>query len=68
MYKGVFLDLDGTTLNNQREMSLKTIETLRRLNKKGFKIVIATGRSSTSVFPYLDTLDFQSGMPLSLCL
>jgi HAD superfamily hydrolase (TIGR01484 family) len=61
MYKGVFLDLDGTTLNSSREISSKTIETLRRLNKKGFRIVIATGRSSSSVFPYFDTLNFEFG-------
>lgn len=61
MFKGAFLDLDGTTLNRSREISQKSIETLRRLNKKGFRIVIATGRASSSVYPYFDKLDFEYG-------
>lgn len=49
MYKAIFLDLDGTLLNSQKEVSNKTIETLQRLVKKGIEIVLVSGRCNKSV-------------------
>lgn len=49
MYKAIFLDMDGTLLNSQKEVSDKTIETLYRLAKKGIEIVLVSGRCNKSI-------------------
>lgn len=47
-YKLVALDLDGTLLRSNHTISEYSKETLRKLDKKGIKVVIATGRSYSS--------------------
>lgn len=42
-------DIDGTLLTSDHKMSEQTIQTLNRLQEKGHKIVIATGRNYGSV-------------------
>ena len=42
--KLVALDLDGTTLNNDRVISERTRKALREADARGVNIVIATGR------------------------
>jgi Cof subfamily protein (haloacid dehalogenase superfamily) len=51
--KCIALDLDGTTLKSNHTLSDKTIETLRRINGEGTRIIVATGRSWMSVEKYL---------------
>ncbi|MBN2617422.1 MAG: HAD family phosphatase [Spirochaetales bacterium] len=48
-YKLVALDLDGTILNSNNIISNYTVEFLKKLNNTGIKIVIATGRSYSSL-------------------
>ncbi|MCT2538172.1 Cof-type HAD-IIB family hydrolase [Aquibacillus koreensis] len=43
--KVVFLDMDGTILNHQNKVTLKTVEAIERVRKSGVKVAIATGRS-----------------------
>lgn len=47
MYKIISLDVDGTLLNSKKEITENTLDTLLDIQKKGVKLVIATGR-----FPY----------------
>lgn len=49
VYKAIFLDMDGTLLNSQKEVSDKTIEILHRLAKKGIEIVLVSGRCNKSI-------------------
>lgn len=44
-YKMVVLDLDGTLLNDNKEISQKNIYILNELHNKNIEIVIATGRN-----------------------
>ena len=44
-YKMVVLDLDGTLLDDKKQISKKNTDMLNKLNKKGIEIVIATGRN-----------------------
>lgn len=44
-YKMVVLDLDGTLLDDEKQISEKNVEILNELHKKGIEIVIATGRN-----------------------
>ena len=40
----IVLDLDGTLLNRERKVSLKSRNYLKKLKEMGYIIVIATGR------------------------
>lgn len=42
--KMIALDLDGTLLNNQSQLSTFTIETIRKVQEAGHTVIIATGR------------------------
>jgi Cof subfamily protein (haloacid dehalogenase superfamily) len=44
MYKLVAIDLDGTLLNNEKEISKRNIKAIREACSKGVKIVICSGR------------------------
>lgn len=44
MQKMIVLDLDGMLLNNERKVSKKSIEYLKKLKEQGYIITIATGR------------------------
>lgn len=44
-YKMVALDLDGTLLNDEKQISDKNIEILNKLHESNVEIVIATGRN-----------------------
>lgn len=59
MYRLVALDLDGTLLNDQKELTESVKETLLRLKARGTTIVISTGRSYQGVQKYLDFLGRQ---------
>lgn len=43
-YKTVILDIDGTLLDDKLRISNKTVNLLRRINKKGISIIFCTGR------------------------
>ena len=42
--KLVAIDLDGTTLNNQSQLTQKTEEAIRKVIEQGHIVSIATGR------------------------
>lgn len=44
MYKALALDLDGTLTNSNKEITLKTKETLFKAMDKGVKVILASGR------------------------
>lgn len=48
--KLIFLDMDGTLLNEKSMVSLNTRETLSKLHAKGMKFAIASGRSINELF------------------
>lgn len=43
-YKLICLDMDGTLLNNNKKISDRTKEAIKKAHKKGVKIAISTGR------------------------
>jgi len=61
-YKLVALDLDGTLLNDDNYISEYTKSILLKLVKKGIYVVIATGRSYSSVKPKIQ--DLKLGHPV----
>ncbi|GIP33921.1 Cof-type HAD-IIB family hydrolase [Paenibacillus sp. J2TS4] len=52
-YKLIALDVDGTLLNDQHELTPRTAELLREIHHAGAEIVLCTGRSPTNAAPYL---------------
>ncbi len=48
-YKAVFIDMDGTLLNKQSQLSERTVSCLKKLAAKGIPAIIATGRPIESI-------------------
>ena len=55
--KMVALDLDGTTLNQDKQISPRTVEDFRRAMETGVHIVVSTGRTFQSLPAQLYTID-----------
>ena len=52
MIKMVNIDLDGTLLDKEGNVSSRTIETFRKAKEKNIQIVITTGRPLKSVITF----------------
>ena len=48
----VNIDLDGTLLNKEGEVSSRTIETFKRAKEKDIELVITTGRPLKSAITF----------------
>ena len=58
--KIIFFDIDGTLVDMQKkQISVKTLEALKQLKRKGIKICIATGRSPVTL-PHFDGIEFDA--------
>ena len=44
MIKAIFVDIDGTLRDSNRNLSVKTIETIKRVSKKGILVILCSGR------------------------
>ncbi|MCI3918980.1 Cof-type HAD-IIB family hydrolase [Paenibacillus sp. TRM 82003] len=63
-YRAVALDLDGTLLNSQGEISEKNKMKLKEISESGVVLVLATGRYFVQMTSILDRLNF-SGVLIS---
>ena len=50
-YKIIVLDIDGTLTNSKKEISPATLEGLIDIQKKGYKVVLASGRPTPGITP-----------------
>ena len=50
-YEIIVLDLDGTLTNSKKEITKPTLEALLDIQKKGKKVVLASGRPTVGVLP-----------------
>jgi Cof subfamily protein (haloacid dehalogenase superfamily) len=55
-YRLLLFDLDGTLLNERREIHKRNLNVMQRLMSQGVLVGLATGRTLRSVAPYVDTL------------
>lgn len=55
-YKMVALDVDGTLINDDHEITPDTMRSVRRLAEQGTEIVLCTGRSPSSTLPLLELI------------
>lgn len=67
MYKLVAIDLDGTLVTDEKELTPKTIETIKKASKKGVKIVLSSGRSFYRLERYIDALDLRKENQYTIC-
>ncbi len=58
-YKLIALDMDGTLLNSENEVSVRTREAILKANDKGAHVVLATGRILTSAMKYASKIDLK---------
>lgn len=56
----IVLDLDGTLLKSNKEISLETKNYLSDLNKKGYKITLASGRPARNILKFQTELNLNS--------
>ena len=54
--KMVAIDIDGTLINDNRQITPKTVAAIKKASQQGIKIVLCTGRPMTGVRAYLDQL------------
>ncbi|NBG89502.1 Cof-type HAD-IIB family hydrolase [Isachenkonia alkalipeptolytica] len=57
-YKLLATDMDGTLLRDNKRISEENIKALEHISKKGVEIVIATGRSYSTLEKYIDLFTF----------
>lgn len=58
-YQLLVLDLDGTLTNSQKEITPFTRHTLIEAQRKGLRLVLASGRPTYGILPLAEQLDMQ---------
>jgi Cof subfamily protein (haloacid dehalogenase superfamily) len=58
-YKLIALDVDGTLINNQYQITERTIHTIKEVHRKGARVVLCTGRGPASTLPLLKLLGLE---------
>ena len=56
-FKLLVLDVDGTLLNDEREISKRTLAALLKVQQMGVRIVLASGRPTYGLMPLAKTLE-----------
>ena len=56
-YKLLVLDVDGTLLNDEREISKRTLAALLKVQQMGVRIVLASGRPTYGLMPLAKSLE-----------
>ncbi|GKU77901.1 Cof-type HAD-IIB family hydrolase [Paenibacillus sp. L3-i20] len=59
-YKIVFFDIDGTLVNEEKEIPNDTLQAIRELKENGIEPVIATGRAPYFIKPLAEQLGIES--------
>ena len=60
MIKLIVCDLDGTILNDSKEIDPKLFNVIKQLRNKGIDFTIASGRSESLIVDIVDKLDIQA--------
>ncbi|MFA5421931.1 MAG: Cof-type HAD-IIB family hydrolase [Bacilli bacterium] len=56
----IAVDMDGTLLNSEKDITPRTQRLLRRLNRQGHLVILASGRPSRALYRYYDELALDS--------
>jgi len=63
-YRLLALDMDGTLLNEDKQVTLETRKWIRRAVEAGFQVIVSTGRGRQSALPYVEELGLTGPMVL----
>ena len=63
-YQLLVIDIDGTLLNDQNQITQKTIDTLQEANELGLTITLATGRLYSDALYFAEHIGLSSPMIL----
>lgn len=55
-YKLIALDVDGTLLNDDHEISKRTMETVKAVSETGAEIILCTGRGPQNTIPFMEQM------------
>ncbi|QHQ62701.1 Cof-type HAD-IIB family hydrolase [Anaerocolumna sedimenticola] len=55
-YEILVLDIDGTLTNSKKEISNKTLDSIMKIQERGHKVVLASGRPTPGVLPLANKL------------
>lgn len=58
-YKLVAIDVDGTLITDEHELTKGTIEVIQRLSKQGVEIVLCTGRAPKMAIPLMEEIGLE---------
>src|SRR5690554_1545740 len=58
--KAIVLDIDGTLLNDQKMISNQTKNKLIEAQKKGIKVILASGRPTQGMMPLVSELELDT--------
>ena len=64
-YDLITIDVDGTLVNGEKEISEYTLKTLREVQKKGVKVTLATGRNYNAAHPFAEALEVDAPLILN---
>ncbi|MGL5949305.1 MAG: sugar-phosphatase [Aeromonas sp.] len=67
MYKLIALDMDGTLLNSQHQISPRTHAAISAARAQGLHVVLASGRPLEGMTPYLDALGMHGAQDYVIC-
>jgi len=56
-YKLIVIDVDGTMLNSNRELTKRTVATLRKVQQMGIRVALASGRPTYGILPLAQAID-----------
>ncbi|MGX7243730.1 Cof-type HAD-IIB family hydrolase [Enterococcus quebecensis] len=57
--KAIVLDIDGTLLNDEKQLTKETKAALINAQKSGIKVILASGRPTTGMLKYVDELEME---------
>lgn len=58
-YKLIALDVDGTLLNDDHEISEQTIQTIQEVASRGAEIILCTGRGPQNSIPFMEKMGLE---------
>ena len=67
MYKLIAIDLDGTLVTDEKELTLRTIEVIKKASEKGVRIMLSSGRSFYRLEKFIDALGLRKENQCTIC-
>lgn len=67
MYKLIAIDMDGTLLNDNKQITEENVRVIKQAIQEGIKVVISSARSFYRLYDYLEELDLIKSNQYTIC-